>query len=647
MRNGYSPNLDVRVAVAPRELSLGLVVTGRRQRHRHGPRATGPTRSSPALTPAATVPAPTPDRGADRQPRRPAPADRDRCVHQRPPPRSSRRTAGGRSRRTAATARSGRRRSRPDPQRQDLRARAWACTPPPSSATRSRAGCTPLRQRHRSGRRVDDARLRRVPGLPRRSEGLRQRPSARTRARTRTCRAPRHPGQRARAWSSPTAGTASTVTTPTGRTPASRARRRSAAPTTAPTTAPTPAPTTPAPVPTAPAPVPTTPAPTATPTAAPTTPGTGADGPVSADPQPPARRGRQLVPAVHRRLQRARAWTAPSGTTPSTGRPAASGLTTRGTPSRRRRDQTAVAGGDLTLKARRAAGLPSGTTFTSAHLNTRGQVRHPGRRHLATRRPGCASRPARRCCPSSGCSATGTTAPARAGRSTARSTSWRWPTTSTRQAARTTPSGTRRTSTRTLRARGSTPRTTPTRRPSPSARASTTPGTPGASTAAPSAWTSTSTGQRVFTFLPSTSYMNGMALPPMLFTNSMHVRLSLGVGGGWAGQGYTRAGVPGGRLRRPVRQGLEGLAEPHVRAEPTEHLLRTQEVLRSLRSVQVRRQGSTSLSRYRLEVLTSRRSRSHSLNRRTAAVSWRAWSSWPSWPPRQSSLERRAPARSA
>jgi beta-glucanase (GH16 family) len=44
-------------------------------------------------------------------------------------------------------------------------------------------------------------------------------------------------------------------------------------------------------------------------------------------------------------------------------------------------------------------------------------------------------------------------------------------------------------------------------------------------------------GVRRFTFEPGRSYKTGTPLPPMLFTNPMHIRLSLAVGGDWAGAG--------------------------------------------------------------------------------------------------------------
>jgi beta-glucanase (GH16 family) len=62
-------------------------------------------------------------------------------------------------------------------------------------------------------------------------------------------------------------------------------------------------------------------------------------------------------------------------------------------------------------------------------------------------------------------------------------------------------------------------------------------------------------GRRIATFRPGQAYQNGMRLPPVLFTHAQHLRLSLGVGGAWAGAGYTE------------RQYQPGdLAVDHVRA---------------------------------------------------------------------------------
>ena len=48
-------------------------------------------------------------------------------------------------------------------------------------------------------------------------------------------------------------------------------------------------------------------------------------------------------------------------------------------------------------------------------------------------------------------------------------------------------------------------------------------------------------GKRIATFTPGTAYGNKMPLPPMLFRTAQHLRLSLMVGGGWAGDGLAPA----------------------------------------------------------------------------------------------------------
>lgn len=48
-------------------------------------------------------------------------------------------------------------------------------------------------------------------------------------------------------------------------------------------------------------------------------------------------------------------------------------------------------------------------------------------------------------------------------------------------------------------------------------------------------------GRLTATFRAGSSYRNGMPLPRMLFTNAQHLRVSLLVGGGWAGGGYAES----------------------------------------------------------------------------------------------------------
>ena len=200
--------------------------------------------------------------------------------------------------------------------------------------------------------------------------------------------------------------------------------------------------------------------------------------------------------------------------------------------------QASVAGGNLMLKARRTAGLPSGTTFTSAHLNTRGKFAIPGGVTSYTE--------ARLRIPSgkallpqfwllgNGDNSTGEGWPINGEVDILEMANNKYEAGSPYFSAW-----------------------------YPKDVYTNTPGTwlnathdtnPASFTKRPGLYDSWHTwglyrspermdvyidGQRVFTFLPNTSYMNGMPLPPMLFSNSMHVRLSLGVGGGWAGQGYT------------------------------------------------------------------------------------------------------------
>ena len=56
-------------------------------------------------------------------------------------------------------------------------------------------------------------------------------------------------------------------------------------------------------------------------------------------------------------------------------------------------------------------------------------------------------------------------------------------------------------------------------------------------------------GVQRFTFRPGTAYRQGIPLPRMLFTKPMHVRLSLGVGGDWAGAGRPKSDVQDGDLQ--------------------------------------------------------------------------------------------------
>ena len=57
-------------------------------------------------------------------------------------------------------------------------------------------------------------------------------------------------------------------------------------------------------------------------------------------------------------------------------------------------------------------------------------------------------------------------------------------------------------------------------------------------------------GEKLFTFRPGEVYDGEeVPLPEMLFTNEMHLRLSLGVGGDWAGQGWEVDDLQEGDLR--------------------------------------------------------------------------------------------------
>lgn len=47
-------------------------------------------------------------------------------------------------------------------------------------------------------------------------------------------------------------------------------------------------------------------------------------------------------------------------------------------------------------------------------------------------------------------------------------------------------------------------------------------------------------GKLLCTWLPNNAYNGNIPLPPMLFTKAQHIRFSLGVGGNWAGAGYTK-----------------------------------------------------------------------------------------------------------
>jgi beta-glucanase (GH16 family) len=55
-------------------------------------------------------------------------------------------------------------------------------------------------------------------------------------------------------------------------------------------------------------------------------------------------------------------------------------------------------------------------------------------------------------------------------------------------------------------------------------------------------------GKPIATFLPNVAYHNGIKLPPMLFSNEQHIRLSMLVGGAWAGAGYTESQYENGDL---------------------------------------------------------------------------------------------------
>lgn len=56
-------------------------------------------------------------------------------------------------------------------------------------------------------------------------------------------------------------------------------------------------------------------------------------------------------------------------------------------------------------------------------------------------------------------------------------------------------------------------------------------------------------GVRRFTFEPGDVYEQGMPLPEMLFTEAAHIRLSLGVGGDWAGAGWQEDEYEEGELQ--------------------------------------------------------------------------------------------------
>jgi hypothetical protein len=55
-------------------------------------------------------------------------------------------------------------------------------------------------------------------------------------------------------------------------------------------------------------------------------------------------------------------------------------------------------------------------------------------------------------------------------------------------------------------------------------------------------------GVRQFGFRPGEIYKTGLPLPEMLFTNDMHIRLSLAVGGEWAGAGWSPEDYEEGEL---------------------------------------------------------------------------------------------------
>jgi beta-glucanase (GH16 family) len=305
------------------------------------------------------------------------------------------------------------------------------------------------------------------------------------------------------------------------------------APTTPPAPTSAPAPTAPAPT-AAPAPT-TTPAPTTAPAPAPTV-GPG-DGPVSSDPSRPLGVAGAWSPLFDDEFDGAsldrtkwndhEAWESGGFKADSAWNPVPS---TDG--------QTAVSGGSLTMKARRATGLPTGSTFTSAHLNTRGKFAIPqGATSYTEARLKVPS--GRALLPQlwllgNGDNSTGEGWPINGEVDILEMANnkyeagspyyslW-YPKDVYTNAPGTWLNGTHDTSSDSFAKR-------------------------------PALFDSWHTwglyrspqrmdvyvdGVRAFTFFPGTPYMNGMPLPSMLFTNSMHVRLSLGVGGGWAGQGYT------------------------------------------------------------------------------------------------------------
>ena len=57
-------------------------------------------------------------------------------------------------------------------------------------------------------------------------------------------------------------------------------------------------------------------------------------------------------------------------------------------------------------------------------------------------------------------------------------------------------------------------------------------------------------GELMYTFRPGESYgEDGLALPPMLFTEPMHIRVTLAVGGEWAGSGWSPEELEEGDLK--------------------------------------------------------------------------------------------------
>lgn len=199
-------------------------------------------------------------------------------------------------------------------------------------------------------------------------------------------------------------------------------------------------------------------------------------------------------------------------------------------------DQVTVGGGQLTIKSRRAAGLPNGCTFTSAHLSTRGK--------FATTANAESYIEARLNCPASrgllpafwllgngvGASA--------------------WPLTGEVDILEFSNNGVGE------------PGSPFTSVWYPADVYTSPPGTPGNAThisstdSYPKRWGLYDSwhvwgchrrpsrmdfyidGALWCSLLPNVAYNGNIALPPMLFTEAMHIRLSLGGGGGWAGTAW-------------------------------------------------------------------------------------------------------------